>query len=903
MNKNSIRLLDQGYTLVTASQRLARYFHHAFAQLQLQRGRRAWPAPDILPWQAWLQRCWEGRAVDQHGLLLLNPYQEQVLWQQVIAASHWADGLLQPANVAKRVMEAWDLLWQYQEEIFPAGAFINEDARAFKSWADAFRRVCRERGWCDTSSMIDVLVQSAGAGRGTLGNIALAGFEHITPQQRALFASMEAAGCRVVAAAPDTGNGNNAAATVAPCADDGAEMRAAASWAGALLREDADRRIGIVVPDLHGCRSEILQQFEDCLCPGQMVVAEPGSAAPFTLSLGRPLSDYPIIATALSLLSLAWGSLPVAEVGSLLRSPFLAGAQGEAALRSRLDARLRAYGETHSDIRTLSRIATRQSEEGRRPRQFLDALSRVSDLRRQLPRQAEPDDWAAHFTGLLNLFGWPGDRGLDSNEYQVLQSWRECLTRFVSLQLVDSRLDFNTALKRLRRLAAGFSFQPATAEAPIQILGLTGAADMGFDHLWVMGLHEEVWPPPARPNPFIPLDLQRRHAMPGATAELCLEQARETLARLLASAGETVISYPQNDGDRVLRPSPLLKSYQGGPAAELPAQEDYVSQILASGVLETFHDAQGPALPGGSYNAGGTGLFRDQSACPFRAFARYRLHAAALEQVDIGLSPRDRGLVLHSVLHRLWQRLESLAGLQAMDEAALEQLLEEVIAETTEAGRRQHPGTWTDRFTALERARLQAVLLDWLDVERRRAPFRVLACEMERIVNIEQIEVQTRIDRIDSLPDGGEVIIDYKTGAAGTGDWLGERPDDPQLPLYAVTREADVAAVAFARLKRGPGFGYRGLARAAGILPDTPDFAATRLAGQLADGAEGASWEVLLHGWRATLAKLAREFRQGDARVAPKRPDTCRYCDQHALCRIYDMPTLVTAKVDGGDDG
>jgi len=633
-----------------------------------------------------------------------------------------------------------------------------------------------------------------------------------------------------------------------------------------------------------------------------MVAADPGGAVPFTLSLGRPLSDYPVIATALSLLSLVRGSLPVAELGSLLRSPFLAGAEEEAALRSRLDARLRAYGETHSDIRTLGRIAMRQLEEGRRPRQILEALSRVSDFRRQLPRLAGPDDWAVHFTGLLNLFGWPGDRGLNSDEYQVLQTWRDCLARFVSLQLVDSRLDFNTALKRLRRLAAGFSFQPATVEAPIQILGLTGAADMGFDRLWVMGLHEEVWPPPARPNPFIPLDLQRRHAMPGATAELCLEQARETLARLLASAGETVISYPCHEKDRDLRPSPLLQPYQSGRAVEFPSQTDYLMQIFASGVLETFNDAQAPPLPGGSYNAGGTGLFRDQSACPFRAFAHYRLHAAALEQVDIGLSPRDRGLVLHSVLHRLWQRLKSLARLQAMDEAALEQLLLEVIAETTEAGRRRHPGTWTDRFTALEQARLQGVLRDWLGEERRRAPFRVLACEMEQVVNIEQIEVQTRIDRIDTLPDGDEVIIDYKTGAAGTGDWLGERPDDPQLPLYAVTREADVAAVAFARLKRGKGFGYQGLARAAGILPDTPEFAATRVAGQLTDGVEAASWEALLHGWRATLAGLAREFRQGDARVAPKRPDTCRYCDQHAFCRIYDMPSRIEAIPDGGDD-
>jgi ATP-dependent helicase/nuclease subunit B len=901
MNKNSIQLLDQGYTLVTASQRLARYFQHAYSRLQLGRGHRAWPAPDILPWQAWLLRCWEERAIEHRSLLLLNPYQEQVLWQQVITASPWGDGLLQPANVAQRVMDAWELLRQFQVEIFPSGAFINEDARAFKSWADGFRRICSERDWCDTSSIVDVLMQSTGAGHVTAGKIALAGFEHITPQQHALFASMEAAGFRFITVVPETGDG--AVAAVAPCADARAEMRAAANWAGALLQEDADTRIGIVVPDLHGCRSEIQQQFEDCLSPGLMVAADPGVAAPFTQSLGRPLNDYALIDTALTLLSLAAGSLPAAELGSVLRSPHLAGAQQEAVPRGQLDARLREFGETQSDIRTLIHVATNRLEEGRRPRRFLEALTRVSDFRRQLPRQAGPDDWAVHFSGLLKLFGWPGDRGLDSNEYQVLETWRDCLARFVSLQLVDARLDFSTALNRLRRIAAGFSFQPATAETPIQILGLTGAADMGFNHLWVMGLNEEVWPPPARPNPFIPLDLQRRHAMPGATAELCLAQARETLARLLASAGETVISYPLNEGDRALRPSPLLKPYQESHrAAEFPPQADYLTQIYAAGALETFSDACAPPLPGGSYSAGGTGLFRDQSACPFRAFARYRLYAAALEQTDIGLSPRDRGLVLHSVLHKLWQRLGSLEELQALDGPVLEQLLAEVTAETTESGRRRRPGTWTHRFTALEQARLQGILRDWLEQERRRSPFQVLGCEMEQSVSIEEIEIQTRVDRIDSLPDGGEVIIDYKTGAAGINDWLGERPDDPQLPLYAVARKADVAAIAFAGLKRGKDFGFHGLARAADILPDTPEFAATRVAEQIAGSGASPSWEALLAGWRETLVRLAREFRAGDARVAPKKPDTCRYCDQHPLCRIYDAQSVIETMPDGDDD-
>jgi ATP-dependent helicase/nuclease subunit B len=899
MNKNSFHVPGEGVTLITASRRLARYCRHAHARAQLERGRRAWPSPDILPWQAWLQRRWEERAAEHADLLLLHPYQEQVLWQQIIAASPWAEALLHPANVAQRAMQAWALLRRHRVAIFPPDTVLNHDARAFKSWADVFEDACRQRGWCDTETMLDVLADdAAGRAPGPGGDLVLLGFERLTPQQQRLLAALEARGRKVVQKRSEGKSGS--VPVVSGHADAGAEIRAAAEWARARLEEDAGRRIGIVIPDLHVRRGEILRQFEDCLAPGRL--AGTGEAAlPFSLAPGRPLNDYPVIAAALSLLSLCAGSLALAELGSLLRSPYLAGEEEERVQRARLDARLRDYGEVRLDLRSLRRIAAGEPGEDGRPRRFLDALAAVEEYLHQLPRQAAPLAWAGHISRLLALAGWPGGRELDSGEYQTVGAWREALDRFVSLQLVERSLDLAAAVRHLRRIAAGFSFQPQTPETPVQIMGLAGAADMAFDHLWVAGLGEESWPPPAQPNPYIPLALQRRHAMPGAAADLCLAEARETLERLLASAGEVVLSYPQNEGERGLRPSPLLRPFASGPVAPAAPLPDYAAQILAGAELQAFTDDRAPPLADGHRSGGGTGLFRDQSVCPFRAFARYRLHAAAPEEVDIGLGPRDRGLILHRVLHLLWQRLGSQERLEVLEESAIEAMLAAVIDDTVERFRRRHPLTWTARFTALEKARLNGLLRDWLAEERRRAPFEVIACELEQDIVFEGLAVRTRLDRIDRLADGGEVIIDYKTGEASVNEWLGERPDDPQLPLYAVTREAQVAGVAFARLKRGRGFGYQGLARDAGILPGTEDFAATRIAAQVAGAGEVSSWEALLADWRATLARLARGFCEGDARVDPKSPQSCRYCDQHALCRIHETRAGARLEADGDD--
>lgn len=889
MNKKYLALLDQGGTLVTASQRLARHCHHVYAHAQLEQDRRAWPTPDILPWQAWLQRCWEAQDAAQPGRLLLNASQEQVLWQRIIEDSRWSDSLLQPANAGQRVQEAWNLLRQYRVELDNATAVLNEDTRAFRSWADTFAQICRDRHWCDPASMIDVLVQSAAPAPGT-NSVALLGFERFTPRQQVFLAALQAAGCRVDTdaagagiAAPDP--------VVSGYVDSRAEIRAAAAWARTLLEQDPDTRIGIVVPDLHAWRGELGAAFEDCLAPGRLPGMDDGAALPVSLSLGRPLNDYPLIAGAFTLLALAEGALTVAEWGALLRSPCIAGAESEAVQRSRLDARLRDYGEVRPDIGTVLYVGEQRLEAGRRPQLFLNALAAARAVLQALPRRDQPGVWAQHMTTLLSRFGWPGERRLDSAEYQVFREWRRVLEQFVTLQLVDEAITYPTALKRLRQIAAGHGFQPESEETPIQIMGFLGAADIDFDHLRILGLEEETWPPPARPNPFLPLSLQRHHGMPRSTAELCLDEARAVLTRLLQSAPDAVISYPRNEGERELRPSPLLKHYALPESATIVAPApDYAAQILDSVRIETFRDERGPFLPAGQQAAGGAGLFRDQAACPFRAFARYRLRAGTLEEADIGLDARERGQLAHRLMHLLWQRLGSRQQLQALaDSAELEPVLNDAVDETVEAGRRRQPRTWTARFTGLEKERLLSLARDWLEQELRRAPFEVIACELEQELAVEGVAVRTRIDRIDRLPDGSEVIIDYKTGRAGISDWLGERPDDPQLPLYAVHRKAPVAAIAFALLRRGRDSGYRGLARDEGILPDTPAFADSRQGRQPAAADAAPDWDDLLAGWRQTLAGLARDYRDGDARVAPKTAQTCRYCEQHALCRIYEQ--------------
>ena len=146
------------------------------------------------------------------------------------------------------------------------------------------------------------------------------------------------------------------------------------------------------------------------------------------------------------------------------------------------------------------------------------------------------------------------------------------------------------------------------------------------------------------------------------------------------------------------------------------------------------------------------------------------------------------------------------------------------------------------------------------------------------------VTVNARLDRMERLAAGGDAVIDYKTGSANIGDWLGPRPDDPQLPPYAVSRNHDISAVAFARLKAGE-MGFRGVSRNEGLIPGVATLDKQRSGAAKDYG----SWADLLAGWRHELEMLGQEFAAGEARVDPKRGDeTCRYCDLKPLCRINE---------------
>jgi len=181
-------------------------------------------------------------------------------------------------------------------------------------------------------------------------------------------------------------------------------------------------------------------------------------------------------------------------------------------------------------------------------------------------------------------------------------------------------------------------------------------------------------------------------------------------------------------------------------------------------------------------------------------------------------------------------------------------------------------------FLELEHQRLCQIMLDWLDVDGQREPFLVEQLEQRQTLEIAGLSIHTVIDRLDRLENGSLAIIDYKTGDCRVSDWFGERPKDPQLPLYGSQQGAEVSALAFAQLKTGK-LTYLG------VRDDDEPFSMLKPLSKVRHEDVKADWSTQMQSWSTNLEGLALAFAQGEAQVDP-RPDACRYCQLDAFCRV-----------------
>jgi ATP-dependent helicase/DNAse subunit B len=322
--------------------------------------------------------------------------------------------------------------------------------------------------------------------------------------------------------------------------------------------------------------------------------------------------------------------------------------------------------------------------------------------------------------------------------------------------------------------------------------------------------------------------------------------------------------------------------------------------------MECLNDRNAPAADPAKLPRRGTEVLRLQAHCPFRAFMQLRLGAEKLESPEIGVDRRVRGGLVETALEAFWMQVrhsDNLNGglpqpdINAAITAAVDKAFEECLPNAGDS--------WDQRMRGVERRRLHRLLTEWLAVERSRTDFEVMEHQKEFKTQIGPLEIHGYIDRLDRVRGEGYVVIDYKSGRTPPSpkDWDSDRPEEPQLPLYAVqvSQEHELSGIAFAHVSAAD-LAFKGCATRKEILGLKQDtlkryFNGRTIAGQVAQ-------------WRPTLAQLAERFVAGEADVDPKNPptggkskSTCDRCHLQGVCRVAEMTfAAVGGEQNGGDD-
>jgi probable DNA repair protein len=881
--------LRGGGLVVTASERAARSLTQSFHRMRRAEGLAAWKAPDIQDWQSFIRNAWDERNLD--GRIVLNSLQEQSLWAGIVSAAAPEAARVPGARdrLASLAMDAHGLLCAYAPQFLnsKSRASWDRDAGAFSSWLAEFDAVCLSRSLVSAARLPLELIRILQQDSAERAPLRLAGFDRILPTQQALFAAWGP--CTQVTADPPA-----ARIEFHQAADPVSELAACAIWAKQQLDANPGARLLVVTQDVPKRRGEMERAFLRFVLEG---VAPRAPSSIFEFSLGVPLGQIALARGASLLLRWLAESIEEHELDWLLSTGQIAASPAESLSLTAFVRALRRKGleRTHWTLAGLLR---------QKPGAELPAAwtTRVTQAQRRLQefarRPQSPLTWAELAPQLLQLAGWPGGRPLSSAEFQAHRRWQQTVDDCASIGFDGRSIEWKEFLAILDRAVSETLFAPESQDPPILIAGPAESAGLTADAVWFLGVTEQAWPASGATHSLLPVSVQRAAGMPHASPRLDWELAAAVTRRLLASGAEVHFSFARQSDGVEARPSRLIEQLAGAPQ-QLP--QKLCAPAALPPLTVPFQDSTRVPFPSGDAH-GGASILTAQSQCAFKAFAVARLDAETWDPADAGLTPKERGQLLHEVLHSVWggppSGIRSHAELVALTDLRAFVALHVGLAAKTCMPLRARD-SMPPRYLALEEARLLNLVTEWLAFERLRVPFTVLDTEQKTSVSIAGLPLRLRLDRIDRLIDDSLLVIDYKSGNPTPNSWELPRPDDVQLPLYsnfAFPGDTNrIGGLVFAKVRAGEA-DFTGKVRDAKVTLRANLRGSTNLVKKPLDSDQ-------LAAWRLYIEDLALAFLAGRSTPDPRDyPGTCELCRLQALCRVTENPPLPDANSEEAPD-
>ena len=488
-------------------------------------------------------------------------------------------------------------------------------------------------------------------------------------------------------------------------------------------------------------------------------------------------------------------------------------------------------------------------------------------------RRLSPANWAQTLGSLTSLFtprriedgqAWPRI-AIDRSQPAALDAFRAVLDEAVAW-LGDAPVslpDFWTPAQKILRMT------PLHARDDrrdvVHVMSVYEARQWDLSVLFLCGMAEKEFPRRHPQNPFLSDADLLRLARAGFRVQTSDERYEEETplfeAACESARDRVVLSYAR---ERKNIPSPLFREAAAGEVRECrairpapaPARKWTPASAIATADLLTALSAQHAAISVSSLES--------YLQCPFQFFAGRTLRLKPRpERPEDRLNFLERGSIVHDVLAQ-W----------LLERPPIAPLFERVFAAKCEK-LRIPPCYATERFRHEMLADLErfAAIAAW-------PPGNPVVTETSMELPLaDGVKLTLRIDRLETLPDGSAIVVDYKYSPVQATKNKTEDETKLQGPIYiaAVEQTQPVSAMVYYSLRRDARpFGWGAVPGLnSPLLELTPEWK-----------------EAGLETARTAVAQI----RAGRILPAPAPTGPCRTCDFRDACRYEQTEVAAVAR-------
>ena len=864
--------LPQNALIFGVNNRLLNTLSKRYAAFQAQKNVTFWTDLTLETPSTWLNQLIEQ---SQLGILnlpnhksTLSPDAIHYLWTNIITLDVNLASILpliDTETLAQTARDAYqlELEWSLPQHTF----FPSEEYAHYQKWRDEFNKLCSDNHWSTPILQEIELIQHLSHNPKAYSlwptTIVWAGFERFSPHLKKLQKLFEHLSIPQFLLNQPHYPKQVSRQAFSHLQE---EHRAVAHWAAQCHKDG--KRVAWVALNLSQERHSIIDALDQAIRPEYYRLdTEHTGSCPYNISLGKPLSHYPIIQTALTLLELAStrNFIDRNHLILLLLSPFWSLQKTEWIERDAFIDFLQNEFSPLSPIENYRNYLTSPTKS----QYHLDLRSLFQNNLRHAT-QASPSHWVSVAKNTLITTGWIA-QPLNSEHYQSVQKFIQAMDNMALMDILNCKLSFQEWLGYLHRQCEKIIFQEEQkSDVSIEVLGLLEAAGERFDEIWISGLGDKVFPGSPNPNPLLPLSLQ--HNLPHSSHEIEWTFAQQTLQALIEIAPIVHCSHSANLDGRACLPSPLIIHYPltdsilpSPPLISVPQNLVPLQIILEKAPSFTHLETEKKYSPK---------LLQLQNQCGLLTFFVERLKATPLETRNEHFSAADHGQILHLTLEQYHLSLQEQG-----QSSFSSQLLSESIHKALQK-HMQRRGHWffPEHIKNWAFQRTKTWLESWLSFEEQTLPHQT------RVTQYIEYSIQLalgpllftgRIDRIDLLKEqDGLLLIDYKSSAQNQlSDWYKNPAAHPQMPFYALAifshSERVLLGLAFGILKPSQ-HKWQGISLHEKL--HTSPLALELLhspeqTSHFKASAEPPTWDVLINFWKDVFEETVQRFMQGDLTV------------------------------------